>query len=666
MAKKIEPDKVTQTPEQQKRVTYVDECFETGQMGTERLQSYAQLAYYAGRQWIGISRSSKTLVPLPSEPGQVQYTANRIMPIVRTEQAKVLRDELTQSVVPASSDESDIRAAKIAEKVVSWLEYELELQDKDQEAVLWALTTRIGFAIPMWDGKAGDIVGKDKGGDVFNGLPRLDVCSLFEVVWDTSTSHWEDIRWAGVERIRSIEWIKNVHGIDVAPEEGLTLSNVFDGKLSALTGDGFNMESSNVKDCARYRTIWQSPSPEYPKGRTIVTANGLELYTDEDIGFGEEDDTKREIPIFPLIHIRIPGKIIGSSVVEQCMPIQREYNTSRSQIIENKNLMAAPKWIAEMHSLPDQEITREAGQTLWYLAGANPPQMIQPASLGADQDKNIERCLEEFMYISGQQEVSHGSTPSGVTSGVAIQYLQEQDDTKLAPTIKQRARFKRRYLSYLLKMVKYKFTTERTIQVAGRNNRLDVTTFTGSELTSTDVRFEDVSATQLTKTAKQNYILELVNRGVLDPIADKNLILRALEIGITDELFDAFEIDIQQALNENSLWAEGDMTPVTRDFFNHEVHVAQHNKFRKGDEYNMLAPEMQQLVDMHVDEHLNFIMQTMMQGQPQGVPGTGPAGGSASDDTGMDVDRVMGALNPEEQAYLQANPQLLDSIAGGQ
>lgn len=660
MARQPKRDETAQTPEQAKHVSFVDECYEKGSNESERLNSYAQLAYYAGKQWIGMSRASKQLVPLVAEPGQVQYTANRIMPIVRTEQAKVLRNKLTQQVVPASTEESDIRAAKIAEDVVEWLEYELDCQDVDQETVLWALTTRIGFAVATWDAKAGKIVGKDEKGDIHEGQPRMDVCSIFEVFWDTSVATWKDIRFVGVERVRSIEYVKQVYGIDVPPEDGLMLTNVFDGKLSSLSGDGFSMDAHKVDNCTRVKMLWQAPCVEYPKGRLIVTASGRELAYVEDIGFGKDDDSEREVPVFPLIHIRIPGRIIGTCSTEQCMPIQREYNNSRSQIIENKNLMANPKWAVETGSLDGQEITREAGQVLNYRTGTAPPIMLQPASLGADVDKNIERCLEEFMYISGQQEVSHGSTPAGVTAGVAIQMLQEQDDTKLAPTIQQFARFKRKYLSYLLKMVKYMFTEERTVQLIGTNRRTDVLTFRGSDLTSTDVRFEDISATQLTKAAKQQYIIELVNAGVLNPQTDKDLILRMLELGVSDELYDAFEIDIQQALNENSRWAKGDMGTVTRDFFNHEVHVAQHNKFRKGDEYTMLDMDMQAIVDAHVQEHLEYIMQAMMPAQPGGASAA-PGTASVADETGMDMDRVMQALTPEEQSFIAENPQFLQS-----
>jgi hypothetical protein len=579
------------------------------------------------------------------------------MPIVRTELAKMTRNKLMQTVVPASSEESDIRSAKMGEKVVEWLEYELKLQEEDQELILWALTTRIGFIHPIWDDSRGELIGTEGRKEIHEGMPAVEVLSIFEVAWDMAASRWKDVRWFVIDRMRTCEAVKAKYGIDVPPEDGITVTNIFDGKLSALSGNGLDSVASRPENCVRVRECFEFPSPDYPKGRTMICANGVELYQDEDIGFGPEDVSPRELPLFPLIHIPLPGKIVGSSVTAQCMPVQREYNKSRSQIIENKNQMANPKWLVEGENLYGTEITNEPGQVVHYQPGTSPPVMSQPTSLGADVDKNIERCLEELQFISSQQEVSHGSTPAGVTSGVAIQYLQEQDDTKLGPSIAQYARCKRAYVSYLLKMVKFKFTEERTIKLVGKNKRMTALTFAGSELTSSDVRFEDMSATQLTKAGRQQHIMDLVDKQVLNPQMDRDLIIRMLEMNITDELYDGLEIDVNQALMENAQWSKLDFSSVTRDFFNHEVHVAQHNKFRKGDEYVDMDPQAQVIIDNHVMEHMNFLMAAMMPQGPGGpaAPGTEP---------GMNMDSVMGALTPEEQMALKQNPQILDQMGG--
>lgn len=636
-----------QTTKQLERVALVDERSKQGEHSDEDINSYKQLAYYTGNQWIAMNKQTKTIVPLPKEDYQVQYVANRIMPSVRTELAKVMRNKLTKKVIPATTEDADVRAARLAEKVVEWLEYDLKLQEIDEEAIMWTLVTRIGFVKPVWNPNKGVIIATEDGKQIKQGDADIEVLNLFELKWDKSASKWEQARWYVHERQRTVEYVKDMYGVEVEAEDGLTQSSVYAGKLASLTSGSTGFIASSVKavDCVVVKECWEKPSNKYPKGRQITTANGKELYYAEDIGFGEEDTSEREVPIFPLIHINVPGKIIGSSIVEQLMPVQREYNKSRSQTIENKDLMANPKWVAEVGSV-DDEIDNRPGSVIWYRKGFAPPVMTQPTSLGSDVDSNIERCLEEFMFISGQQEVSHGATSPGVTAGVAIQLLQEQDDTKLGPTIAKYGRFKQHYLSYLLKMIKYKYDTPRTVTLVGKNKAQEVLEFKGSELTSYDVRMDDMSLTQLSSAAKKQYIIELIQLGVLNPQTDKDLIVRILEVGITDEMYDALEIDVQQAMNENSLWAKGDMSPITREFYNHEVHVAQHNRFRKGMEYEALAPEQRAIIDAHVQEHLEYVMGEMMQPMEQEI----------------DQAKVLGALTPEEQAAVQADPSILDNL----
>jgi hypothetical protein len=658
--KQLEPDKNAQTPEQLERVAQVDEWCTQGNHPEEDLKSYTQLAYFLGHQWIAVNHTNKTIVPLPKDDWQVQYTANRILPAVRNELSKVTRHKLTKGVVPASTEEEDIRAARLADKVVEWLEYDKKLQEIDEEAILWALTTRIGFVKVVWNPSKGMTLATEDGKPaVRQGDVDIEPVNLFELKWDSAASNWRDIRWVVHEKVRSVEYIKQVYGKDVPEEDGLSMTNIYDNKLRALsTGSSwFGSEPVKAKGCATVKEAWVTPCSKYPNGRRITTANGIELFHDEDIGFGPEDTSERQIPIFPLIHIQVPGRIIGTSMTEQLMPVQREYNKSRSQIIENKNLMANPKWVVEVGSLLDDDIDTAPGSVVYYKKGFNPPKMSQPTSLGSDVDKNIERCIEEFMHISSQMEVSHGSTPSGVSSGVAISLLQEQDDTKLAPTVAHYGRWKQNYLSYMLKVLKYNYTEERTVQLVGKNKRMEAVVFRGSDLTSTDVRFEDMSLTQMSAAARKQYVIELISYGVLNPQMDRDLIIRMLELGISDELYDAAEIDVQQALNENAAWAKQDFSPITRDFFNHEVHILQHNKFRKGDEYEMLPPEIQAVVDAHVDEHHQYILMAMQEQAMAQAPPQEQAGGDT-----VDTDKVMASLTPEEQAFVQQNPAILDTL----
>ena len=136
-----------------------------------------------------------------------------------------------------------------------------------------------------------------------------------------------------------------------------------------------------MENSAVVHEYWELPSSEYPRGRRITTCSDKVLLYAEDIGFGEQDDSPRELPFFPFCHINVPGRLIPTCVVEQLIPVQREYNRSRSQIIENKNLVGNPMLIYPTGAL-NEEPTNEPGQILEYNPGAGKPEYLNPPALG--------------------------------------------------------------------------------------------------------------------------------------------------------------------------------------------------------------------------------------------------------------------------------------------
>jgi hypothetical protein len=607
-----------------KLAKFIDDQLSKCKKDAYELQAYLNISYFAGKQWIKVDRSSNRLVEPPLEPWQVRFTANKIQPIVRTELAKITKNKFVMYVNPATSDDNDVRAARVAEKVVSWLEYELGLQEKDRENCLWGLCTGISFMKPYWNPKKGREIRIPEdlgGGTIYEGDVDSCVVPLFELKFDTSCSKWADISWICHDKIRTLDYIKEVYGIEAQAETGLTATSLYEAKLQTLSTSGVSYQK--CENSAVVHEYWELPSSDYPKGRRITKIGHQIPIYEEDIGFGEEDDTERELPFFPFFHINVPGRLIPTSIVEQLIPIQREYNKSRSQIIENKNLVGNPILMAPIGSL-DEEPTNEPGQYLEYNPGAGPkPDYLTPPTMSAEVYKNIDLLDGEFEFVSGQHETSHGTTPAGVTSGTAIGYLQEQDDTKLGPTIANFISCKQKYMRYLLKMIQKKYDFERTVRIAGDDRRAETLRFKGSDLTSIDVRVNEGTMYQTSKAAMQDFIIKMVQYGLLLPTneRDRQLIMKVLEFGVIDDVYTEFEQDTSQAQAENDKFQRGVNSDV-RDFYNHEAHVKEHNKLRKSEMYQQLPPEIKQAIDAHVDLHLQSMANRLLGTAP---PAQGPA-----------------------------------------
>jgi len=79
-----------------------------------------------------------------------------------------------------------------------------------------------------------------------------------------------------------------------------------------------------------------------------------------------------------------------------------------------------------------------------------------------------------------------------------------------------------------------------------------------------------------------------------------------------DDVYSEFEQDTAQAQTENDKFQQGDISPDVRDFYNHDAHVKEHNKFRKSETYLQLPDELKAIIDNHVQQHMDFYMQKLL------------------------------------------------------
>lgn len=611
----------------------MEERVEQGKNQVSNAQNYINIAYYLGKQYIHWDAVNKRVYEASKEDGRTQFVANRTQKVVRTELAKIVKNKPIMKVVPASNEEDDIRSAKTGDKILDYLEYKHKLNAKvDKRAILWGLTTEFGMVHPYWDVSSGKEIEDptEPGKMVRTGEEKIDILSPFELILDPDAKYFEEVAWAIKPKVRKVKYIKDRYGKDVTAEDGIEYNNGIQAQLDSLYSKYGQEKPKRSKDTVTVYECWEAPSSEYAKGRRWAVANGVLLYSVNDIGFGENDDSERELPFFIFVHIEVPGKVGGQSIIEVLAPIQREYNRCRSQIIDNKDLMGNPTWMVQEGAVDDEEdIPNGAGGIFKYNQGFDRPQRDQPPQMGADVYKNLDQLVDEFYFISGQQEVSHGSTPAGVTSGVAISFLQEQDDTVLAPTISNWISCKQGYMSYLLKMVKYKYDYPQTLKIVGKSNEVSLVEFVGSDLSSTDVRVQEGTMFQNSTASKQNWIMTLVQSGILNAQTDRDMIIRMLELGMVDEMYDQGQVDVEQARKEQLLWEKRafDET-IVRDFYNHDIHIQEHNTFRKGDIYEDMSAEEQKAVDDHVLEHMVYKYENEMQPAPMIPLGGDPNAGN--------------------------------------
>lgn len=584
---------------------FANEQFEKAQksrMQFER-QWYTNLAFYGGRQYVAWTKNGSgnfaKLHEPPVPPWRVRLISNKIRPIVRTEHAKLNKERPQAFVIPASAEDEDKIAAQAAENIFEHHWRELKLNQTIREATWWMCQTGVGIikdwydpTAPGHDGKPGSII-----------TENITPFHMYIVdIMEKDIEHQPFI-------IHSIPkdpyWVSRNYQVQ-AKADTTVGGDLLDQKI--LSAVGVNNTAMQKKVVVKEMWIKPGVTPLFPDGgiitwfgETILTVHGL---TEEETWPFSHGD----YPFTKLDHIPT-GRFYSESIIPDLIPLQKEYNRTRSQIVEIKNRMSKPQWMAMRGSVDVEKWTTEPGQVVFYKPGFTAPELVQPPSLPSYVNEEQDRILRDMDDISAQHEVTKGRTPPGVTAATAIAYLQEEDDSKLSTTISSIEEAVEKIGKHVLSHVQQFWDDQRLVRVLGDEGAFESFYFRGADIRgNTDLRIEAGSATPRSRAAKQAFIMELGKNGWIPP----DRVLRYLNMAETGKLYEEVQLDARQAQRENLRMSRGELINVNT-WDNHEVHIMEHNNFRKTSRYEKLDDKAKTIIQAHVTMHEMTLMGQMNQ-----------------------------------------------------
>jgi hypothetical protein len=650
---------------------------------------YIQLAFYNGYQyhdWRSVN-SRQTLSEEPNPAQLPRITVNRIEPIIRTEIAKTTSGQPSASVVPASNDEDDLLAANAAEQVWQAIYEKNRFQtDVLQPAEFWRAITGNAFIKTLWDPSvtikepitdmdplSGEkVVRQETAG---KGDVKHEVVSPFHLfVPDLAQEKLEDQPYIFNVFTKSEVWVKQMFG-EVLPKDftptKVTASDIEDAALMDLRGvDNARPDSVLVIE------MWAKPGAvKYlPKGGLVtIVDDEIVQYSDTGIPYAHGE--------YPFAHLHgiQNGKFYRRSVIKSLIPLQREYNRVRSQIIHAKNLMAKPQMMYQDGSVDPRKITAKAGIWIPVRPGFQYPTPVPIQPLPNYVLQEVQQLATDFEDISGQHQVSNGSSAPGVTAATAIAYLGERDDAYLTTIFNSIEAALEKVARQSLSLFVQYVDTPRLIKTVGSDGSFDAMMLSGSDIASgTDIRVESGSALPTSKAARQSLITEWMKMGFISP----NDGLRVLEMGMLKQYYNLIKIDENAAQRENlsmkkldeekiqqaameyaqkvqagdpSIMAQdpmtGEMVPAPQppvievhDWDNHAVHVEVHNRFRKSQTFELLPDPVKEEFQKHIALHQQALqaqqMQAMMMGAPQQELGQSGAPQGTPDQSGMTEEQL--------------------------
>lgn len=667
-------------------------------------QWHENLCFYSGRQWIIFTKNPAGGFQLAEQPAEdkwrVRHTANRILRVVRTEITKLSKEEPQWYCVPASTEEKDRLAAMAGDSISEYILRTKYFNQKRMEATFWAAICGTSFLKNYYDSEKLDI-------DKLPGKIGFEAVPAFQLfVPNLQTVDIQDEPYVIHARTMDPEAVYQSFGVELQPET--TSSTILEARF--LSSLGIKQNQNKETKLCYIKENWVKPCRDFPQGAMFVTSENKVIYIyqpakdpessqdqmqlpgmnvempkpssgngDVALPVSDNQESDGEAQIFgpmsdlpgmmnyqheyPYPHGRFPfakidhvptGMFYAESVIKSLIPLQKEYNRTRSVMLENRNLAGKPQWGYITGSIDPKKFTSKPGLLLAVQLGFDFPKALDQPELPPSVTNELEVTVRDMDDAASQYEISKGRTPPGVEAASAIAYLQEENDTVMYHTVASLEAAVQETGVQVLANVHAFWPTDRIVSMTSKNQFMETRQFKKSDLNPImDFRVEPGSMAPRSQAAKQAFIIELMKMGVIDPTKA----LKYLQMNETNKLYDEMMLDVRHSQRENVFMSQGQylykidpagqpepdpmtgmpMGPAYRQteqrdpmtgepmvdpntgmpmmykvtinpFDNHEAHIQEHQAYQKTQEFEMLPPEVQAIIQAHVDEHKQEIM----------------------------------------------------------
>lgn len=575
------------------------------------------IAYLLGFNGITYNTFSKQFVQVNDTSiflRQRRIHVNKILPTVQNRLARLCKNPPKFDVLPESNSSEDKDAARLSLDILNAQIERLSADQKRLMLYMWMQECGHAFVGVYWDPTLGKIMADPEGnGDAeFEGDIRLDVISPFEMFPDPLAKDMDDLQWIVRAKVRPLEYFRSQYpdnGALVKEEGTWLLSAQYESRINSINSRGPAQGTiANVKNTAIELAYYEKRSRKYPNGRFVVAANGV-LLENKELPLGE-------IPFAKFDDVLIGGKFYSDAIITHLRPLQDAYNTVIRMRTEWVRKLLTGKLIAPRGAQISQEsFNDQSGELAYYTIVPNAPNGGQPVPMPMPTIPQYAYTEQEhldqmFNEISGISEVSKGNLPSASIPAIGMQLLVEQDDTRIGVVTENSEHGWAKIASLILKQVQENWVLPRKLKIAGDSGYI-VKEIEGSELKDhTDVKVVRGSTMPGSKVLKRQEILNAFQQGLLGDPNDpevKAKVLSWLEFG------DVNAIWLDQSLDEAQIrrgidQIEKGIIPEVSEFDNHKLWILRLNRFRKGEKYEALNPEVQKLAITVMNAHLQSML----------------------------------------------------------
>ena len=555
---------------------------------------------------------------------QEREVFNHIAPIIDLRISKLSKIRPVLTVIPFSDEPNDIGCAKVSKNLLKSVSYDLNLSKIISDATLWSEICGTSFYKINWNAKKGRVISKNElGQSISEGEVDVSVVSPFEIYPDNpNVTSLEEMRSVIHAKAYSVDIVKDMYGIELEGKEIQTmdLNNVSNigglGYSSTTFGISRKNESNQVLVIEKY----DKPTCDFPNGKLTIIAGEKLVYIGE-LPYINMVNKERGFPFVKQTSIGIPNCFWGTSIIERLIPVQRAFNAVKNRKHEFMNRLSLGVLTVEDGSVDIENLEEEGlspGKVLVYRQGSTTPKMLQNETIPSTFEKEEELLLDEFVNISGVSDLlTASSIQAGSISGVALQLLIEQDESRLVSTEDAIKRAVKEVGRQILRLYKQFAVLPHTSRLISENGEIEMFYWNNSQINSEDVVFETENELTQTLAQKRSMILEILNAGLFHDEngvmhnSTRQKVLEQFGFGTWSNSQDIQSLQVKQADKENYALIKYEEIDDPSEIDNHEVHINQHVSFLLGNDFEKMGDKTQKETMLkHIRKHKKLIKET--------------------------------------------------------
>jgi hypothetical protein len=585
------------------------EDFNQKKMRYEQLNQvfYEHLCMYKGVQYRSMrSSNNDNDSELKDNQRAPRVVINHIYDLVETNVSKLTRYRPAITVEPFNIyDYKDGQNAKMIKKLIDarWNDANLDKFFRDIE--LGADIFGYCFMMISWDPNAGkthpdyeDAIKKGKqvkitteSGDTVNITKAVKVGDVqYKIV---RPDHILLQNKGSMEDVEHATYVSYVNIDNVKAMYSKKQNDISGNSSDYLDLDAYhdNINSSDIL----LKRVFHRSTPELPDGMIITfcddcildVRNLVDMYPDGDFPWIIQTD------------IDVTGEQLGRSAISNIRQAQRHYNNLASGVARNHGIASMPKWVTPQGMCDIKQL--ENGSTVIQYKGPTAPQLVAFSPTAPEVFKYMDKLELIMEKLKGIHATSRGAPPSGVTSGVAMQFLDEQENERASSRVAKRnsnvlACAKK---TLLLMQKYYKKEDGRVYKSYDSNFKFDYSIFENADFNdSYDVRIQKGTSLPESKAMRTQTIIDL--KTAFPTSMTDQMALEMLDFSFDQKFRDYASAAVRAAEyeNENILSGKPQTEPVGWE--DHVSHYRMHMIDIQDAKFKEQPREIQQAMVDHI------------------------------------------------------------------